>query len=132
MIAEREARRTSYERDVAVMVSGNPDVGETVRRQDGRTAPIGSAGTPTRGGRTSARPKGTSYGMEHPNQLAQGQGGVRWRLDAWLRETDRHWIGTEQNEFAETPTGFDGRGHLHDSDGSKTLKTLFAVLGSSR
>ena len=67
---EALARRMSNERDVAVMVSCNPDVGETDRRQDGRTAPIGSAGTPTRGGRTSARPKGTGYGMEHPNRLA--------------------------------------------------------------
>ena len=31
----------------------------------------------------------------------------------------------------ETPTG-DGRRHLHDSDGSKTLTTVLAVLGSSR
>ena len=56
---------------------------------------------------------------------------MRWRPDALMRETDRHRLGTEQNEFAETPIGFDGRGHLHDSDGSKTLKTLSAVVGSS-
>ena len=49
-----------------------------------------------------------------------------------MRETDRNRIGTEQNEFLETPIGFDGRENLHDSDGSKTLKTIFAVLGPSR
>ena len=58
-----------------------------------------------------------------------------------VRETDRNGnvcsgragrrdgrVGTEQSEFPETPTGSDGRGHLHDSDGSKTLKTICAVF----
>ena len=40
-------------------------------------------------------------------------------------------VGSAQNtvKFPETLTGFDGRGYLHDSDGSKTLKTIFAVFG---
>ena len=74
-----------------------------------------------------------------------GQGGVDSRPAALVRETDRNGngtvrglcsgrasrrdcrVGTEQSEFPETPTGSDGKGHLHDSDGSKTLKTIFAV-----
>ena len=36
-----------------------------------------------------------------------------------------------RDEFLETPTG-DGRRCLRDSDGSKTLNTVLAVLGSSR
>ena len=66
------------------------------------------------------------------------QGGVDSRPAALVRETDRNGngavrgvcsgcagrrdgrVGTEQSEFPETPTGSDGRGHLHDSDGSKT------------
>ena len=106
-----------YERDVAVMA-----IQILVRRADHKT----------RGGRTSARAKGTGYGTEHPNQPAPGQGGVDSRSATLIRGTDQNRIGTEQNEFPETPTGFEGRGHLHDSDGSKTLKTIFAVLGPSR
>ena len=41
-------------------------------------------------------------------------------------------VGTEQSEFRETPTGFDGRGHLHTSNVSETLTTILAVLGTSR
>ena len=112
------ARRMLHERDV--------------RPQECGTAPIRSAGTPTRRGRTSARAKGTGYGTEHPNRPAPGQGGLDSILAALLRETNRNRIGTEQHEFLETPIGFDGRGHLHDSDGSKTVKTILAVLESSR
>ena len=150
--------------DEAIVVQGQG------RTRDGGTALIGSAGTPTRGGRTSARAKentptwleevpsrkdlGTGYGTEHPNlwtqRQAPGEGGVDSRLAAIVRETDRNGngavrgvcsgragrrdgrVGTEQSEFPETQTGFDGKGHLHDSDGSKSLKTILAVLGSSR
>ena len=112
--------------------SGNPDCGEKGRPRDDETAPIGSAGTPPRGGRTSARARGTGYGTEHPNRAAPGQGGVDSRLAALMRETDRNQVGTEQNEFSETPIGCDGRGHLHDSDGSKAFETTIAGLGSSR
>ena len=41
-------------------------------------------------------------------------------------------ISTEHSEFQETSIGSDGRGHLHDSDGSKMLNTILTVLGSSR
>ena len=41
-------------------------------------------------------------------------------------------VGTEQSKFPETSTGSDRRRCLHDSDGSKTLITIFAVLGSPR
>ena len=41
-------------------------------------------------------------------------------------------VGTEQSKFPETSTGSDRRRCLHDSDGSKTLNTIFTVLGSSR
>ena len=105
------AHRMRHEDDVSIMVSGTADFGEKGRPQEGGTAPIGSAGTPTRGGRTSARSKGTDYGTEHPNRPAPGQGGVDSRTAALMRETDRNRIGTEQNEFPETPVAFDGRGH---------------------
>ena len=41
-------------------------------------------------------------------------------------------ISTKQSEFPETSTGSDGRGHFHDSDGSKMLNTILTVWGSSR
>ena len=66
-----------------------------------------------------------SSGSRHP----PGQGGVDSRPAASMRETDRNQVGTEQNEFLETPTGFDGRGHLQDSDGPKTLDTIFCGFG---
>ena len=94
-------------------------------------APIGSAGTPTRK-RTSVQAKETGYGTERPNRSVPGQRGVDSRLAAWMRETERNRIGTEQSEFQGTPIAFDERGHLHDSDGSKTLKTILIVLGSSK
>ena len=127
--------------------------------RDGGTALIGSAGTPTKGGRTSARKipsrrdQGIGKGTEHPNfwgqRQAPGQGGVDSGPAAMVRETERNGngavrcvcvvpvgrdgpVGTEQSEFPETLTGSDGRGHLLDSDGSKTLTTIFAVLGSWR
>ena len=59
------ARRMLHEGDVSIMVSGSADFVQKGRPQEGGTAPIGSAGTPTRGG---ARSKGTDYGTEHPNQ----------------------------------------------------------------
>ena len=49
-----------------------------------------------------------------------------------MRETDRNRIGTEQSGFQGKPIAFDERGHLHDSGGSKTLKTVLTVLGSSK
>ena len=169
-------QQTNYfgNREKAPVVRGGSDkavvVEGTGRTRDSGTATIGFAGTPTRGGRTSARAKDTTptwleevpsrrdqgigNGTEHPNlwtqRQAPGDGGVGSRLAALVRETDRHGngatrsvrsgragrrdsrIGTEQSEFPETPTGSDGRGHLHDSDGSKTLKTICLLLGSSR
>ena len=61
----------------------------------------------------------------------RGNGAIR---DVRSERADRREsrVRTEQSEFRETPTGSDGRGHLQDSDGSKTLKTILAVLGSSR
>ena len=38
-------------------------------------------------------------------------------------------VGTEQSKFPETSTGSDRRRCLHDSDGSKTLNTIFADFG---
>ena len=113
-------RMTLFERGVAVRASGNPDFGKKGWPQDGGTASIGSASSPTRGGRPSARATGTSNGTEHASRPAPGQGGVHSRLAVLKRETDRTRIGTEQSE---TPIG---------SDGSETLKTIFAVWGSSR
>ena len=49
-----------------------------------------------------------------------------------MRKTDPKQISTEQIEFQETPIAFDHRGHFHDSDGSKTLKTILTVSGSSK
>ena len=54
---------------------------------------------------------------------APSQGGVDSIPAALMRETDRNQIGTEQKE---TSIGFDGREHLHDSDGSKTFGTGFS------
>ena len=70
-------------------------------------------------------------GDHHDNRISPEQG-VDSRPAASMREKDRHQASTEQNEFPETPIGFDGRGHLQDSDGSKALNTVLAVLGSSR
>ena len=50
---------------------------------------------------------------ERQHCLQAGSGGRARRCD------DR--VGTEQSEFSETPTGSDGRRHLQDSNGSKTL-----------
>ena len=76
--------------------------------------------------------------------------GVDSRPAALVRDTDRNGnrtvrgvcsgragrrdgrVGTEQSKFPETSTGSDRRRCLHDSDGSKTLNSIFAVLGSSR
>ena len=69
-------------------------------------------------------------GTERPNRSAPGQGGVDSRPAALMRETDRN-RSTEQSEFQETPIVLDERGHLHETDGSKTLKTILTVWGSS-
>ena len=102
---------------------------------------------------SSRRDQGTGSGTKHlhdwTRRQAPGQGGVDPRPVALVRETDRTRDGAvrgmcggradqhggrvspEQDEFLETPTG-DGRRCLRDSDGSKTLNTVLAVLGSSR
>ena len=59
-----------------------------------------------------------------------GNGAVRGVCSGRAGRRDGR-VGTEQNESPETPTGSDGRGHLHDSDGPKTLKTILAIFGSS-
>ena len=80
------------------------------RTWDGGTAPIGSAGTPTRGGRTSAQAKetaptwleevpsrrdqGTGFGTEHPNL---------WTKEALIRDLLR-WC-ERQTETGTAPFG---------------------------
>ena len=88
-------QRTSYfgDHEKTPVGRGGSDAAVVVQRQvrtrDGGTAPIGSAGTPTRGGRASARAKettptwleeipsrrdqGTGNGTDHPNRWAQRQ-----------------------------------------------------------
>ena len=90
----------------------------------------------------SRRDRGIGSGTEHPNlwtqRQAPGEGGIDSRPAALVRETDRHGngaargvcsgragrrddrVGTEQSEFPQTPTGFDGKGPLHDSDPEAT------------
>ena len=75
-----------------------------VRTRDRGTAPVGSVESPT--------------------------GGSDSRPAMLLPETDGN--GTEQRESPKMPTVSDGGEYLQDSDGSKTLKTIWVVLGSSR
>ena len=113
------------------LVKGGSDravvVQEPGRARDGGTAPIGFAGTPLRGGRTSARAEettatwleeipsqrdqGTGNGTEHPNlwtrQQAPGQGGVDRRPVALVRETDRNRNGAARSMCS-------GRADQHD------------------
>ena len=65
-------------------------------------------------------------GAEHAclwsRRQGKGEGSIDSRPAALGRGTacdDR--VGTGQSEFPETPTGSDGRRHLQDSNGSKTL-----------
>ena len=62
-----------------------------------------------------------------PTAIRGGSSGRASRCSGRAGQHDDR-VGTEQ----ETPTGSDGRGHLHDSNGSKTLMTILVVLGTSR
>ena len=117
---DASVRRMLYKSDVAVMRSDNPDFGGKGLPKDGGTALSGSAGTPTRGGRTSARAKRTSY-ANGTSQSASNRSRRRSFEICCIgpRDTGRHSV-------PETPTGSDGLQR------SKTLETIFAALGSSR
>ena len=58
------------------------------------------------------------------------RGGSDSRLATLVSETNGN--DTKPDEFPRMLTQSNGTGDLHDFDGSKTLKTILAVLGSSR
>ena len=61
----------------------------------------------------------------------RNRNGAAWSMCGGRADHHDDRISPEQGEFPETPTG-DGRRCLHDSNGSKTMTTILAVLGSSR